>query len=555
MCNAAEQPAGVTEQQISALLAWGRARGVFVHPSISVAHGAARGRGYFATAKIRRNESLIRLSRAQIGIQPTPALQALVKERVCSRIVALTLTLMDELHHAASASASDTASCAGGMCEDSGPVAHPYFGLLAASAPPDCPLLWKASQLAHLEGTSLMPCGAKAAAAAAAARASYEADVLPIIARVTTDARAAKEGGGGSFLPPEACSFEKFASALAWVMSRAALGRVSYEHGKAALLPYLRPDGPPTADHIMMLPVFDFLNTSSEPAAVCAALVQGDDALEVKATRDIPAGAEVLISYGSHGAAELLRTYGIVEERPSPHTSLDFLREEVIAATRASLASASRELAADDAAARFDALESAGRLPLCFTVCLPSTPEAARVPPLLLTAVQVLLMDGEELAEWRAAGCIALGEDFLDDDHLPHVVGALLELAETRLRRYPTAADGADDADPDAAGREARMAQALREAERQLLLGGFKRAVLALECAADDDEDDEDDDEEGESDGEEGDEEDEEEEDEEEEDEEGDGVPSKPADGEGTEAAAAPAGERPMKRPRASSSD
>ena len=161
----------------------------------------------------------------------------------------------------------------------------------------------------------------------------------------------------------------------------------------------------------------------------------------------------------------------------------------MIAATRASLAARRASSRADDAAARFDALESAGRLPLCFTVCLPSTPEAACVPPLLLTAVQVLLMDGEELAEWRAAGCIALGEDFLDDDHLPHVVGALLELAETRLRRYPTAADGADDADADAAGREARMAQALREAERQPLLGGFKRAVLALECAADDDED------------------------------------------------------------------
>ena len=67
----------------------------------------------------------------------------------------------------------------------------------------------------------------------------------------------------------------------------------------------------------MMLPVFDFLNTSSEPAAVCAALVQGDDALEA-ATSDIPAGAEVLISYGSHGAAALLRTYGIVEERLFP---------------------------------------------------------------------------------------------------------------------------------------------------------------------------------------------------------------------------------------------
>ena len=64
-----------------------------------------------------------------------------------------------------------------------------------------------------------------------------------------------------------------------------------------------------------MLFVPPSLATTVSELCVCTyCRVDGDgdavDALEMRAERDVAAGEEVLHSYGTHGAAELLRTYG-----------------------------------------------------------------------------------------------------------------------------------------------------------------------------------------------------------------------------------------------------
>ena len=159
------------------------------------------------------------------------------------------------------------------------------------------------------------------------------------------------------------------------------------------------------------------------------------------------------------------------------------------------------------AQARLEAVKAAGLLPVCFTVRRGSGGSDAgdasdALPAHLLTVIQVLLMSSEEYGEWEAAGRILLGREYLDDEHLPHVVGALLELAERRLRALGAAdvqlavSGGAEDADavPSAQAVASRFGKALRDAERAVLVHTFKRAVLTLEAAEDDEDDDSDED-------------------------------------------------------------
>jgi len=90
---------------------------------------------------------------------------------------------------------------------------------------------------------------------------------------------------------------------------------------------------------------------------------------QVRATRAIAATDEILITYGQHDAAELLRTYGISEgEHAQPAVTLDFRIDEVVDATRTSLAKAGAVLSAATATARCEMLRGAGRLPACFRV-------------------------------------------------------------------------------------------------------------------------------------------------------------------------------------------
>ena len=79
---------------------------------------------------------------------------------------------------------------------------------------------------------------------------------------------------------------------LAWVVSRALLGRVSYEHGAAGLWPYLGADAPSAlsrhGDGLFLLPLFDMINHSSDAAARSTVLRH----LAVRAVGDKEAGVE-----------------------------------------------------------------------------------------------------------------------------------------------------------------------------------------------------------------------------------------------------------------------
>ena len=285
------QTASAEEAAVASLLAAGREAGVLLHADLVVRDGK-RGRGIFAKSPIPSGEVLVRVP-ISFAVTPAAVFDELIAAGRCSRLLALALTVLHGLHVAE--------------------PQPPYFRMLAASPLPAAPLLWDDAAVALLQGTSLLPGGATAADAAASARTAFETDVLPTMTAV------------GDYLPAAVRTQRRFAEALSWVMSRALLGRVNYEQAAPHLWPYLRADGPPTAASLLMLPVFDFLNTSSDAADLCAVLERvgdvggaGGGAIEVRATRAMAAGDEVLLRYGQHGAAELLRTYGIVEERPSP---------------------------------------------------------------------------------------------------------------------------------------------------------------------------------------------------------------------------------------------
>ena len=118
-----------------------------------------------------------------------------VRNGRCARLLALTLTVHHELH--------------------AGPPRKPNFALLAASPLPSVPLLWSRAEVALLEGTSLLPSGATAADAEAATRTVFETDVLPLMREL-----------GDVYMPPAVRTQQHFAESLAWVVSRALLGRL-----------------------------------------------------------------------------------------------------------------------------------------------------------------------------------------------------------------------------------------------------------------------------------------------------------------------------------------
>jgi len=246
--NMAATPAA---QAVSDLIAHARAAGAELHEAVVVKEGQ-RGRGLFAAAPIANGALLLSVPLSH-AVVPAGPLADLVPTR-CSRLLALALTVLHEIHVKS--------------------PRDPFFEMLAASPFPATPSLWTHDAIAELEGTSLLPNGADAAAVDAAAAAAFEADVLPVM-------RAA----GDDYLPPHTRVRSLFAQCLAWVTSRALFGRVNYEQGAASLWPYLRADGPPTANSLILLPLFDLLNTASAGDAICASLRRVDSPTAVVEVR------------------------------------------------------------------------------------------------------------------------------------------------------------------------------------------------------------------------------------------------------------------------------
>jgi hypothetical protein len=220
-------------------------------------------------------------------------------------------------------------------------------------------------------------------------------------------------------------------------------------------------------------------------------------------------GASPPVDHSRQGSAELLRTYGFVE--PSPYTRVAITLDELVNTATRPCATRGRggraPLSTPRARYRAAALERAGLLPAggIFQVGA-----AAEVDPALLTAVQVLAMTGAEFDEWAAeGGGIALGPEFLDEEHLPDVAACLLGVVAERLRllrRPPLRGDEGGAAAEEKAGdggggggggsaAATGLSQALKR-EETAVLEALRAAVLRLE-PVDDDEGEEEEEEEG----------------------------------------------------------
>lgn len=439
------------------LIEWARARGAKWSTHLEVRDGS-RGRGVFAKAPIKNGELLLRLPMA-LAVRPSPQLMDLVSSRKCSSLVALALTVLHELK-----------------------VQNPrlpFFEDLATNPLPTIPSLWDETDLVHIDGTSLINNGQTPADAACATKSSFVEHVLPLMQML-----------GEEFLPKKVHTQKFFGDALAWCISRALQGRLSFEQGGASLWPYLGADGPETSLQngagMFLLPLFDLINHSTENKDRCTTLTRvdgdkdGSDAFEMRAHRDLAANEEVLHSYGPHGAAELLRTYGFIET--SPHTRIILSVDQVVAAATGFLAREGTQPLEEHAAQmRLDALRKAGQLPVGDIFQVGMT-----VPPALLTLVQVLVMGDNEVRAWVDAGSIQLGEDWLDEESVSDVIGTLLELVEV-MTPVPQK--------KGAGGQAEVLGAALREEEARVVRE-FKRGVLMMVMSLGDDADDDEGDEE-----------------------------------------------------------
>ena len=471
------------------LLSWARSRGASYNDAVLICREGSRGRGVFATEVVPKGTLLMRLP-FELAVRPNGLLAERVEQGKCSSLLALALTAYHEAYVAQPRS--------------------PFFDVFVSTPPPRLPMLWSEAELALLPGTSLLPADSslRPSDLQQAARSAFANDVLPEM-----------EALGDDYIPLELRCIDKFMPHLALVVSRTLQGRVSYEHGAASLWPCLAADGPSTSTRQggpgpFLLPIFELLNHSSDPDACCTRLtrVDGDavdgstsDVFEIRAERTIRAGEEILHSYGRHGSAELLRTYGFIEAGGSPHTGIFLGHATLVTAAAAQLArsqaigspverctqQSANESKMDVLHARLEMLSGAGLLPPGGFVLTRGT----LVPVPLLTSVQVLLMEAEAYEAWCDAGCISLGEEFLDADILPEAIACLLSLVRASVS--PSGGSSSGRGGTPAGGKDvsteaAALAEALRIDEARIIRA-FKSEVLGLEDkvaanAVDDDE-------------------------------------------------------------------
>ena len=426
-----------SDEPVAALLRWATRNGAYFSPSIAVRDGDS-GRGIYCVAAVRSGDLLLRLPDS-LAVRSGGVIAGLVASGECSRLLGLVLTLVHELFVAA--------------------PRKPFFDLLAATTLPGIPCLWSAAERLHLTGTSLAP------AVAEDPRIIYQTDVLPWMHKL-----------GDELFPPPARTQEAFETALSWALSRGFRGLVSYEIGHN--FPYLAADGPPPSAQggPYMLPLVDLLNHSSDPAQLSTVLqsveLSGEigRAFEMRAARDLRKDEEILHSYGAHDAADLVRTYGFCDAKaPAYVWSAKISRDELLQAARTLPRQSDRTLHASA-----DVLFAQSWMPVEFVIRRPATGAMeVALPPLLLSAVQVLTFSEEEFGAWCEAGCIPLGEEYLEDESIMAVVACLSELVALCIRRYLPSSSVA------APTNAARIGHTLRKEELQLL-GELKKAILSM---------------------------------------------------------------------------
>lgn len=287
----------------------------------------------------------------------------------------------------------------------------PYLKMLEDTVDVDLPLRWSAEERAALRGTAVMLDGEEDASAA------FTNLVAPLI-ELSDD-----------FWPSDMCNEAAFFRCLSWVMSRGVWGGLAFPVN-GGFIPSLEAGIGGTEKGPFLLPVFDLVNHSSWSEEGSVDLRFENGAFIVRALRDLKAGEEILHSYGEHGGAELLRTYGFVEAgpRPNPNNRLLVTETEVMGACRSAIGTG-----ASLDTGRLDLLRQRGLMKPVFVVS-----SSGDVPADLLTLVQVLLMDPKEFEEFKSSDLNLLGKKFHARGtlHANRVVACLMMVLASTRRRY-----------------------------------------------------------------------------------------------------------------------
>ncbi|DBB01093.1 hypothetical protein WJX77_011966 [Trebouxia sp. C0004] len=358
----------------------------------------------------------------------------------------------------------------------------------------DCVLCWSKGQLSELQGTAIEIAGDST-------RTVFEREVSPIMQQAT------------HIWPAEVQTYEAFELHAGLVQSRAFhMLQENWITGSAQ-----------EGVELYMLPAIDMINHSTQPDKRNTLLRKSNAELTVKvdgvpmtiqgfftmkAERDISKGEQLLHTYGDLSDAQLLQTYGFVEDfEPGYDNPHNFVPVPTVLLLQ-SCSEAGDEAALACFEAKKKLLQQANILKDAFVVT-----SQEPLPDDLVTAAQVLHMEAHEFSELEkveatdGAGeastsrpasepqpAFLLGAGFMNDtSDAQAVCTTLLRLVEKLLGRYLTALK--DDAAALHRDRPMphrwKMAVKVRMGEKEILQS-MKQAVVMLMMAQEEDEEDSD---------------------------------------------------------------
>ncbi|KAK9818347.1 hypothetical protein WJX72_011060 [[Myrmecia] bisecta] len=383
---------------------WFTEHGGRVHPDLSLFDSSGDGddRGVFAKANIPKGQLLVSCPSTLSLRVPTgehwadgednnmtsPAVQHLVSlQPRLSPFISTVMALLYELGQGSKSAYAD------------------YLSTMPSDH--SCLLRWTAEQRAELAGTTIEDNGHSV-------EALFEASVLPSL-----QARP-------DLWPAEQITYAAFQQAASLVQSRA------FHMQQENWLTGQTQEG----EELYMLPAIDMLNHSTQPERRSTVLRKLKAAgttvgtFVMEAERDIGAGEQVLHTYGTLSDAQLLQTYGFVEQHPAgytnPHNFVNVAAADMVEACKQ--AAKPLNLKAREWDTRQKLLQACGIMADQFSMT-----EAEPLPDTLLTAVQVLCMDRGNYAALAAefkptasgasvAGApnaavpaFMLGKDYLDE--------------------------------------------------------------------------------------------------------------------------------------------
>ncbi|CAK9043340.1 unnamed protein product [Durusdinium trenchii] len=362
-----------------ALLSWGLENSAFVHDGIDLfARSDRAARGLRTRRPLQAKEVLLRIPghmsvQSHLSLMPDSPLSEFWRRRCAapvSNVLRLTLTLIHELHVQKSESRW-----------------WPYLSFLQSSVEVDLPIWWPESDLQGLKGTALW-----LSAKPREVSEVFEEVAKPVMAQEV------------SLWPPQVQQLPLFLQALSWVMSRGFCGALSFDL-QGAVIPELSvwdaassgsscSSASPTITGPFLLPLFDLINHSSWPEERCVELEMEGEDFVVRASKEVAADSELFKSYGDHSDAELLRTYGFVEQGRNPNNVLLATHQELLDACRAMEGQCTERL------------ERLG------TEAVYAIPATGVLPAELLTVVQVLLMSPSDYGEFHSSELQILGKKF-----------------------------------------------------------------------------------------------------------------------------------------------